>query len=515
MRGVRALRRATPGAALAVLLSLIAMAQDAGGSGTVVEPVVAAFHVHSTASTGGLTLDQLAARAERLGLDAVILTDNFSLRFEYGLFPLRGVLRRVIAVPSVDATRVEGFLASVAEAQARHSRVLLVPGFEVTPYYHWTGSLFGRNLTMHDSQKNLLVLGLPRAEDYATLPVTSNPVSYRYGAQTLLNLSPAMLVIPAAWLWRRRRARLTRVGMVTYTGKPRLPLLAIGLVAAAGALLVNAWPFGQPVFSAYEQDLGYRPYQAFIDAVAARGGVVVWSMPEARDFNVYSFGPLGAVTVKTDPYPDALVMTRQYTGFGGLYQDNHTANQPGAIWDQVLGLYASGQRSRPAFVFGEIAFHGPGHDTLELDQVVNVLWVRDRSVGGVVEAMRAGRLYPVAQSGKGFGFRLETFRVECGRGTRWALSGETLDPEGDRDLTVRVSVSATDGGRHPIAVTVVRSGQVIARVNGETPFERAFPDAQPSVSEWGTYRVEVHGEGEILSNPIFVGPVPDEPAAGT
>src|ERR1043166_2824523 len=32
-------------------------------------PLVTAFHVHSTASTGDLTLDQLAEQAEQLGLD--------------------------------------------------------------------------------------------------------------------------------------------------------------------------------------------------------------------------------------------------------------------------------------------------------------------------------------------------------------------------------------------------------------------------------------------------------------
>jgi hypothetical protein len=494
---------------LGLLFSLSRVTYGAVGPESGVQPIVAAFHVHSTASTGGLTLDQLAARAEQLGLDAIILSDNFSLRFEYGLFPLRGVLRHVVSIPSVNGAGVKSFLTAVAEAQARHPQVLLVPGFEVTPYYHWTGSLPGQDLTLHDSQKNLLVLGLPQAEDYAALPVTSNPASYRYEAATLLNLTPVALTVPAVWLWRRRSARSTRIGMVTYTTRRRRPVLAIVFLALAGGLLVNAWPFGQPVFSAYQEGLGYQPYQAFIDAVTARGGVAIWSMPEARDFNVYSFGLLGKVTVKTDPYPEALAFTRQYTGFGGVYQDNHTVTQPGGIWDQVLGLYVAGQRGRPPFVFGEIAFHGPGHDRLELSQIVNVLWVRERTVDSVIEAIRTGRLYPVSQPHKEFGLRLDRFRVECEGGARGADSGETLDPEGARDLTVRVAVSTLDQGRHQIAVSIVRSGQIIARTTGETPFEQDFLDARVPAGEWGIYRVEVRGDGEILSNPIFVGPVPE------
>ena len=63
-------------------------------------PLVAALHVHSTVSTGALSLDQLAERAESFGLDAVLLSENFVLRYEYGLFPLRGVLRRAVTFPS-------------------------------------------------------------------------------------------------------------------------------------------------------------------------------------------------------------------------------------------------------------------------------------------------------------------------------------------------------------------------------------------------------------------------------
>src|SRR5207249_8267843 len=60
--------------------------ESAGG----LRPLVAALHVHSTISTGSLNLEPLAERAERLGLDAVVLSDNFVLRYEYGVLPLRG-----------------------------------------------------------------------------------------------------------------------------------------------------------------------------------------------------------------------------------------------------------------------------------------------------------------------------------------------------------------------------------------------------------------------------------------
>ena len=65
------------------------------------QQLLATVHVHSTASTGELTIEALAERAEQLGLDVLVLTDNFSLRYEYGLWPLTGLLKRQVRFPSV------------------------------------------------------------------------------------------------------------------------------------------------------------------------------------------------------------------------------------------------------------------------------------------------------------------------------------------------------------------------------------------------------------------------------
>ena len=469
-------------------------------------PLVAALHVHSSVSTGGLSLEQVVEQAEKLGLDAVLLSDNFLLQYEYGIWPLRGVFRRTVSLPSVLDHGVGRYLAEIAAVQAQHQRVLLIPGIEVAPHYYWTGSLLDRNLTMHNAQKNFLVFGLAQPEDYAALPVAGNTFSYRYGWTSALSLTPGLLFVPAAWLWRRHTYRTRLVGVVPYKLADRYRTPALLLAGLALLLLLNASPFGQPVFSLYESGLGYRPYQAFIDTVVARGGSVVWSMPEARDFHVQAYGPLGQVTIRTDPYPEALLFTTGYTAFGGVYEETRTATRPGGIWDQVIGLYLNGHRAKPPYATGELAFHGPGHDTKALDRVLTVLWVRERTAAGLAEAMQAGRMYGVEQYRKEFGLRLESFRVECQGGTRGAGSGDTLDPQGARDLTVHVSVSATDRGAHPIKVTIIRSGQVVARLVGETPFDHRFVDERVLSNERIAYRVEIRGDGEILSNPIFVKP---------
>lgn len=492
-----------------VLLAVWTVAPPAGAQEAApLQPLVASFHVHSTASTGDLTLDQLAEQAERSGLDAVVLTDNFVLRYEYGLWPLRGVFKRTFSLPAVLDYGVDRYLKDVAAAQARHPAVLLVPGVEVVPHYFWTGSLFQGDLTMHNSQRNILVVGLPRAADYRSLPANGNPGSYRFGGQALLNLSPALLFVPAAWLWRRRAFRREMVGQLPYRTALRHRGPALALAACACLLQWYAWPPGQPVFSAYDDQAGFRPSQTLIDRVAARGGATVWSMPEARDFNEFSYGPLGKVTVKTDPYPEALLRTAGYTAFGGIYQDTRTVTDPGGIWDQALALYLQGRRPTPPFAVGEIAFHGLNRDTRELDQVLSVFWVRERSAAGLTEALRAGRLYAVGQYQRGRGLRLDRFLVQCDEGRRWAWSGELLDPGAATDVAVRLTLSSADGGAQPVTVTLVRDGEVIARVQGTTPVDLVVPDPPVAPGARHVYRLAAEAEGaELLSNPIFVVPL--------
>ena len=141
-------------------------------------PLVAAVHVHSTASTGTLSLDALATRAEQLGIDAILLTDNLSLRYEYGLRPFDSYIKISKSFHALVDYGLTRYLNDVTEAQARHPRVMLIPGLEVAPYYYWSGSLRSGDLTMHNAQRNLLAFGLTSAEQIEALPTAGNPPSF-------------------------------------------------------------------------------------------------------------------------------------------------------------------------------------------------------------------------------------------------------------------------------------------------------------------------------------------------
>ena len=95
-------------------------------------------------------------------------------------------------------------------------------------------------------------------------------------------------------------------------------------------------------------------------------------------------------------------------------------------------------------------------------------------------------------------------------------AGATLvDTSGANGVTIS---NNTNGDSQPKIVELSNGEFAVVhsrgtQAGGETPFEQVFLDQDVPAGEWGTYRVEVRGEGEILSNPIFVGPVPGSPAA--
>jgi hypothetical protein len=466
-------------------------------------PIVAAVHVHSTASTGTLSLDALATRAEQLGIDAVLLTENLSLRYEYGLYPLESFMRVSRSFHSLMDYGVSRYLNDVAEAQARHPRVILIPGLEVAPYYYWSGSLWSRDLTMHAAQKNLLVFGLTSAEQIATLPAAGNISSYSYGPQTLSLFLPMLLAAPVLWAWR---AKSDAVGQAHSRISRKKRIAGFGLVTIAGVLTLNAWPIGEPPFNPYDTTLRYRPYQAFIDSVTRSGGSTLWSMTEARDFQTVELGPFGTATISTDPHPEALLLTTGYAGFGGLYQEARQATQPNRIWDQLIKLYASGERDdRPAMV-GEIAFHSPDHAGKELDQVLTIFWVQERSQAGILDAIRQGRAYAVERYKKEFRLTLDDFHAATGDGGRRVGPGEALSIAQDSPISLHVSVSTTDNQGHPVTVRLIKSGEVMAHTTGVTPLHYDVLDPHGSSGMGETYRLEVRGgqTGELLTNPIYI-----------
>jgi hypothetical protein len=234
--------------------------------------------------------------------------------------------------------------------------------------------------------------------------------------------------------------------------------------------------------------------------VDRRGGVTVWSLPEARDEGEQLVGPV-RVGWLTESYADDLLRTFRYTAFGAVYEDTSTFEQPGGGWDRLLAEYARGERSRPAWALAESAFHGHTAGK-QVGPVHTVFLVAERSEAGVLDALRRGRMYAVQRT-RELGFDLTEFAASAG-GVTVGL-GETLRVPAGTPVEVRVAIDASDGGRHDVRLTLVRNGRLEALDRGATPYRSVHRE----VADGGTIvlRVEARGARQrVLSNPIFVTP---------
>lgn len=112
---------------LCVVAMALTTATTASAAVTGTSPVSlrAAIHVHSSMSTGTLNLESLARRAEQQGLDVLILSENFTLRYTYGLHPFDGFLAYRVKFPSVIEFGIQRFLDEVRAVQQRHPHLII------------------------------------------------------------------------------------------------------------------------------------------------------------------------------------------------------------------------------------------------------------------------------------------------------------------------------------------------------------------------------------------------------
>ncbi len=468
-------------------------------------PLVGIVHVHTTTSTGTFSLEEIALRAEASGIDVVLLAENYHLQFNYNLLPLPGLLQISKSFPSLTQSTIAEYLNSVANTNRRHPKVLLIPGIETVPHYFWTGSLWRGNLTMHNGQKNILIMGLYRPEDYQGLPIIGNPEAARYEVGSLIRAAPLLFVFAGLGLLILQRDRRYRVGGFQVSRRRRPWRLALFLIITGAAWSTYNAPFTVPELAASRPNMRAAPYQALIDYVNRRGGATIWSYPEAKDFHVHTYprpGRFGAKFVtKTDPHPDVLVTSTGYTAFGAIYQDNTTAERPGEAWDRALEQYCLGKRDRPVWGLGELGFHG--RDRKALTDVLTMFYVGERTANQVLDALGAGRMYAIIPTRAK---RIEVRAFNLTEGPEEAAFGETLITPPGESVTLHLALEAHDGKALPFRATLVRNGKRWRELEGTTPFSLALNDTPSPDRACTYYRLWMRSPHRLITNPLFAAP---------
>jgi hypothetical protein len=353
---------------------------------------------------------------------------------------------------------------------------------------------------MHNGQKNLLVVGLEDPEVYSVIARLLGRSSRYRATSILLALIPTGICIVGIILFRLRHRVHHRIGLAVVTQQRRYRFPGLILIIAGAIAFAYHYPFRVVEYDPY-RDAGLAPHQALIDRVRELGGMTFWSMPEARDAGTHDTG-YGTITIRTDPYPGDLLATRNYTGFGAIYEDNITFINAGNGWDRLLTQYCRGLRSTPAWGIGEAAYHEESYQ--HIGNVRTVFLVREKTQAEVEQALRSGRYYAMFRQTDAPPLHLEDFYITPSEDTTQAAGmGEELVTPDPPMIHVKIGGVPQQERLH---VELIRSGERLYRAQDTSPFTLHYRDLSPIEKGSRTYyRLTLSSPSvSMVSNPIFV-----------
>ena len=462
---------------LALLLSFkVTLASD-------YQQIAGLIDLRTTFSDGTYDLESLVQLAKKRGFSVLFINDHDRMVMEYGLFPFRNILKRKVEQNSINKGGAENYLNGIRKAQEKYSDMILIPGSETAPFYYWTGSYFKNNLTAHNHERRILTIGLENAEDYRDLPIIHNGFSTRFTATFL----PVVFIFLVPLI----------LGIFLIRGKGIYRISGITICVLSILFIINANPFRSSPFDQYHGDQGIAPYQLLIDYVNSKGGMTFWNYPETKS----GIRKMGPIFVNTPPYPEVLETSKGYTGFAALYGETITVTEPGNIWDRILLAYCKGERDRPVWGISTADFHKEGEAGEKLGNFPTVFFVHNKTKMEILEALENGKMYACRGNYPHLP-KLDEFSVCSFKGEVKGISGDEIVLKGNP--RIKISISAVEITKNRVKVRLIRSGEVIKNFEGELPMKIDFEDTYFEPGEKIYYRMDLHGYGTLVSNPIFV-----------
>jgi hypothetical protein len=450
--------------------------------------VPALIDLRTDFSDGAHSLEHLIKLAKKRGFNVLFINDHDRKVLEYGIWPFQNILKKKVEESSISKGGSENYLNMIESASKKYPEMIIIAGAESAPFYYWKGSYFKRNLTVHNWEKHLLVVGLEKPEDYRDLPVLHNGYSTKYMLSSI-RADFFFFLIPLIFGLIMMKGR----GIIRYSG---IIFLALSLI-----LLINNHPFKS---SPYDQYHGYQkipPYQLLIDYVNSRGGMVFWNHPETLS----GTGKIGSISKNTPPYPEVLVESKNYTGFAALYGDTITVTEPGKIWDQVLMEYCLGHRQKPVWGISSADFHKEGGAGEKLGNYPTIFLVKNRTKKDILDALKKGRMYAYRGDVDSPSLILEDFSISDSVTSQRGIMGEEILCKGYPKINIRLHLAASEKG-NILTLRVIRSGKLLKTFSGEAPLDIGFVDEFLESGKKIYYRLDV-SDGKarkLVSNPIFV-----------
>jgi hypothetical protein len=448
----------------------------------------AIVHLHSDISDGVYPLRKLVNSARDQGVKIIVLSDSFLRRWEYGLPILSNIFKVTLEENSVVKYGVKRYLGDLKRIKDEFPDMLIPQAVEVAPFYWWEGNFLERNLSLNDWNRHLLVIGLTRPQDYAHLPVVGN----RYFLPQLKDTP--FLLIPLAFVI---------LGIFTFKRRPK-KFLGITLSLLGILFLFNLWPFSASLYNPYHGQKNFSPHQDLVDYVNKKNGLVFWAHPEINQSA--SWGKFIATGFYTPSYPEALMQTLGYAGFGvsALNLDSRLVIS-GGDWDRTLISYCRGNRNQPVWAIAEADYR---QGSL-INVLQNVLLLPEFTLDSAYEALRAGRFYLRRHPASALNISLSDFHIEDSlrmAAGNFAFMGEQIQVKGKPQL--RIKGNYLIAPTQALKIDIIRNGQVVKKFefsNGNV-FDLDFQDDSLGQGRRSYYRLNFFADTQLIlvTNPIFV-----------
>jgi hypothetical protein len=435
-------------------------------------------------SEGCSSIKDLASQAERQKIDVILFGDYARNSMEFGIKPFEKIFKNVTNGPSVLDRGAGGYISEIKDNDRQFERTLLIPGVETIPFYFWSGTNYDKNLTAHNWDKHLLVLGMDSAQDLEQLPLPNSNFSKKYTHELLNNF----IIIGFVFMMT--------VGAV-YKGYFRKITVPVMLLFAL--LTLNNHPFQSSPFDPYHGDQGLEPYQNLIDFATSKGALVFWNHMETDT----GIRQKGTTVLETLPYPDDLLNTQNYTGFQAVGDNPVRQTEAGQQWDQVLMQYQSGKREQPVWGYGGNNYLCENQKGDRLGSARTIFLVREKNNDTILDAMKSGRMYAVRQSDENR-LSLDEFVIEDQKAGNQVTMGQELVAT---DFpAVKLKLRTVQGGNKTAQIQIIRNGALVKEESVSLPYELTWRDVGIDKNEPVYYRVkaQISAKDHLVSNPIFV-----------
>jgi len=454
-----------------------------------VERVSGVIHLDTGISDGVLSPEEMVEKVKEKGLKVAIITDKDNLKVEYGISPLRKIIKKIEEKSSIMTFGAKNYLGMIEDIAKQNPDMTIIAGVEAIPFYYWDGSYFDHNLKLINFHKHLLVIGLETPEDLEGIPSTGYNNPMVFDLRCLLNIWPIFLIPAGLWLALYRKNELVKLRMISFT-KERRPFRILGVVILlAGVLfLINNIPFCAPLYDQYNGDRGSLPYQNLIDYVEKKGGMVFWAHPDVEGKH-----ELNGIGIYTSPYYKELLETFNYTGFAAFTEGMKYSGKPGGVWDMTLNQYINGHRQKPVWVIGELDYKEGNW----MGETQTVFLVNGNNKSEILKAMRTGRMYAVHGDSKPV---LEAFQIWDDEHDVWTEMGGNATVSNAIRLKIKLRLSEED--RRNTRLRLIREGIVIKEFTIDSSLDIELTDDYFRSGERTYYRIDI--DNRLISNPVFV-----------